>query len=677
MQTREDLLLAVTTTADLSGTTQAKGGIDAVGAAVANMSDKARAAFEQMSGAEQAAVLNMMGISSATNTTVNEQIGAFLARAKTIDVTSKMAIAAFRAEADALSAELVTLGATDAEINKIGASVAKLEQAGGAAAAGLNPVNEQITKVPRGARTAANALAMMSGAALGGATSFTGMVRAAGAMTYGLATLSESAKVAAAASGIGALVIVLGVVIELMDKAGDSAKATAQELDHLKDFTATGIQSVVEGYHQQADAAQQAVKDAGSVEGIMERIRNSVHKRTPGDPRGAIGEIVDDMKDLFGVSSPAIRALEHINTLNEAAGKSAAKLASDERSRVEKMHDASVVTEHINDLNLRGLDIQYKGMTLDQLHRAQFLNVTETDREKQLKALETARDIEEYRIRQSFVFKDTAHNIVALTAQQTADLAKQLDQNAALTAYKKGQLEIEIAIANTAYRRSTADVLAGMSNKAGDVYQEKEDSIKEQADIDRKKGYNEEDITARTQARIRALRKETAKAAMDDATQITSVLIASGNRQIKAVGHAADTVRRLVIGAQAAHAGVESAIEAGKALGSLATGDFRGAALHAASALSLAKAAALGAQESLGGGNAGGGGSAGGGNGGNGTFSPRTGTEGQGGITINLLTQDPYGRRNIQQVMYEINRAEILGRPPIQVPPTTGVTRAA
>jgi hypothetical protein len=58
-------------------------------------------------------------------------------------------------------------------------------------------------------------------------------------------------------------------------------------------------------------------------------------------------------------------------------------------------------------------------------------------------------------------------------------------------------------------------------------------------------------------------------------------------------------------------------------------------------------------------------------------FRPRTGTEGQGNVVINLLTQDPYGATKIQQVMYELNRAQVLGRPPVQIPPTTGISRVA
>jgi uncharacterized membrane protein YgcG len=66
-------------------------------------------------------------------------------------------------------------------------------------------------------------------------------------------------------------------------------------------------------------------------------------------------------------------------------------------------------------------------------------------------------------------------------------------------------------------------------------------------------------------------------------------------------------------------------------------------------------------------------GSGGGGGGSTGTgssvFSPTSGTEGQGSVTINLLTQNPYGYEQIQQVQYNLNRAGIL-KVPIPISPT-------
>jgi hypothetical protein len=247
---------------------------------------------------------------------------------------------------------------------------------------------------------------------------------------------------------------------------------------------------------------------------------------------------------------------------------------------------------------------------------------------------------------------------------------------------KREELGIDEQQVNAAYKRQAiiSDAAVGLGgNDVKAQVDAKEAQIRAEGELDIAHGRNRIDVERSVQAKIVELRRATMKAAADDAKTIVGVLLDSGSKQVKAIGHAADAVRRVQIGAQAAHAAVESAIEFGKAIGSAASLDFRGAALHASSGLALARAAALGAKESLGGG---GGGSSGGGGGGggadpNGAFRPRTGTEGQGNVVINLLTQDPYGATKIQQVMYELNRAQVLGRPPVQIPPTTGISRVA
>jgi hypothetical protein len=72
------------------------------------------------------------------------------------------------------------------------------------------------------------------------------------------------------------------------------------------------------------------------------------------------------------------------------------------------------------------------------------------------------------------------------------------------------------------------------------------------------------------------------------------------------------------------------------------------------------------------------GGSAGSGGGGSGagSFEPRSSTEGQGSVTIQLYTQNPYGVEQMQQVQYLLERAGIMKRPGVQIPPTSGLIAA-
>ena len=99
-------------------------------------------------------------------------------------------------------------------------------------------------------------------------------------------------------------------------------------------------------------------------------------------------------------------------------------------------------------------------------------------------------------------------------------------------------------------------------------------------------------------------------------------------------------------------------------------------AKHAAgAALALAGAREVYALAGGGGSAKGAGGGSGGGVAGAGTFEPRD--NGQGGSqVINLYTTNPYGREQIQQVKYELDRAGVMKRPGIEIAPTTGIKAA-
>jgi hypothetical protein len=98
--------------------------------------------------------------------------------------------------------------------------------------------------------------------------------------------------------------------------------------------------------------------------------------------------------------------------------------------------------------------------------------------------------------------------------------------------------------------------------------------------------------------------------------------------------------------------------------------DFFGAARHAGvAALAIAAGRRLAAMAGTGGGGAGGAGSAGGGGG---TFTPSPSATSGGGTTINLYTRNPYGEDAIAETLYYTNRASVLKKPALQIPPTQG-----
>lgn len=97
-------------------------------------------------------------------------------------------------------------------------------------------------------------------------------------------------------------------------------------------------------------------------------------------------------------------------------------------------------------------------------------------------------------------------------------------------------------------------------------------------------------------------------------------------------------------------------------------------AKHAAGA-ALATAAAREVSGWAGGGSKGGGGSASAGGGyGGGTFEPRPESEGNGMMSLTIITQNAMGPDHIQNVAFNLNRAGVLKRPAIQLPATTGIT---
>lgn len=724
VQTTDSLLLAIETTADLAGIRAVKEGIQTIPPVIAGMSEASRRAFDAMDATAKKAAMSTMGLSQAeqaaflgvenvtaavteNTSAVNVNIGAYAKRGELIDRNSVEALNAYRAEGEALKALLRDMGATEAQLKSIGTAIGKVEQQAGAAAAaranaaanpqlgpalppgGIVPslpnpkvVNDELKKVPGSARTAANALAMLSNAAINGQGSAQGMMVAVGGLTTGLAALSTSARVAASATGIGALITLAATVGYALYKMGDQAKASKTEIERLNAYSAETIGTFVDDMRKEND---RLMGEVGKRRSIIDMLTNT-KANDPGT--GYWGTQINQIRDLLGYSDEATRKLAKNREILEAATHKAVELESRERIRLITQRDQIEATIRANELELAGANLR-AGITgtLEHANRlelegAQLRNGTlNTYRQQQIE-LATSLNIEKDRIKEMFKYRDEHGHIVGLTQEQEAEQTKLLHLADELTAAKRAQLAVELELTDAAFRRQTDITAAAVGLGGNDVKAQmdaKEAQIRAEGELDIAHGRNRIDVERSVQAKIVELRRATMKAAADDAKTIVGVLLESGSRQVKAIGHAADAVRRVQIGAQAAHAAVESAIEFGKAIGSAASFDFRGAALHAASGLALAKAAALGAKESLGGGGAGASGGSGGGGGAdpNGAFRPRTGTEGQGNLVINLLTQDPYGATKIQQVMYELNRAEVLGRPPVAIPPTTGIQRVA
>lgn len=99
-------------------------------------------------------------------------------------------------------------------------------------------INGAVPGIHRGA----GALNTLAFAAAGTGGTLQGAVSAAANLAVGLSAVSGSARVAASASGIGALIVVLGVIISLFQKANEEASAGTGFMARLQNWSLRGAE---------------------------------------------------------------------------------------------------------------------------------------------------------------------------------------------------------------------------------------------------------------------------------------------------------------------------------------------------------------------------------------------------------------------------------------------------
>lgn len=537
-------------------------------------------------------------------------------------------------------------------------SMGKIEAAAYAEDAARTAASEKAevagAKVSGSARTASNALGIMTQAALTGNGSLAGMATAAGGLATGLSAVSDNAKLAAGAAGIGALVTIGVLLYETYKKAKEEVTATvsASFSEHLQGLTFANMT-------REMDAAKKRAEEA-----------------TAAAAAAATGDIRDILPGT--ASSNAQKAQAQAIADYEALQKTVARLRQQERDRAIELAQSSrdQIASNKLDLALEQQRAQAAGLFLITKTKENAAALQSyTDRYSATKSefalreqqIENEQKQEAAAINQQFRHRDASGAIVALTAEEVRLRATLLDQNNAMARAKQIELQADREAALIAQRTA---FLQGSDN-AYDRTQARLIAIEQERQADIKKTG---DILAANEAaeqKKRALYRETARQASDDAKTIFDVFRNSSNSTLKAIGTFGENFRRIVIGADAARALVSAATEGAAAVASFAVGDFRGAALHGEAALQYGAAAALGARESLGGGGGGGGGaSGGGGGGGSSTFTPNQQPAG-GTTVINLITTDPYGREAINRVSYTLQRNGALNVP--IYPPTAGL----
>lgn len=593
----ERIALMIETDAKLQGIRSARAEVKGLGA------DTEAAAVQSAAAQSAAAKTFQAGI--------GDDLKALRAFERSLNVTNQTAVKAFRESAAAQREQMVAFGASAQQLRQLDATVRKFETSVEKAALAQSRINSRV-------RTGASGMATLAYTASGAASSVQGATFAMGTLAEGIAVASKNAKLAASASGIGALAIALGVLVALAIEAKNKMREIPEG-------------AVPEAVQKHIDN----LKTVKQVEADLFRARAAADKAT-----AAVGRFGDD-KDLKAAVNANAKVTALQIRLNELRADEAERIRDAAKAAREKAVEEAKANH----------DLQQKFIVDIQKRKAGDLDVFT---QRRLEVERTYKDEQDQVRKLKTLSKDAADQTIALAHQ---------NRDAELAAIKAEQEAVR--------ERARVDVGLGSDNVIT-RHQARMQQIADQRDADIKAGIDVLTATERMEQRKRQIYRETMQAASADAKTIVDVLLDSGSKQVKAVGQAADTVRRVLIGAQAAHAAVEAAIEAGKAIGSLATGDFRGAGLHAAAAAELGKAAALGAKESLGGG----GNSGGSGGGGGTTFTPRERGEGGGAQVLNLYTVDPYSREAISVVSYELGRSGVLKKP-INIPPTTGFTGRA
>lgn len=571
------LAFVIETEAKLDGIRAARAEVRGLGGDAQQMSQRAGAAAQQQAQATATAA-------NAAGASINGMSASSKASFDRLDASQKAAVLQFLGMGTAATQAAAT---TVGQMKTVDTAVRQVEQTATRAAtaqtAAINNVGTATANVSPKARTAANALTSIAFAAQSGAGSAQGMAIAAGTLTSSLASLTTSARLAASASGIGALVTIIAVGIGLFRTMNAEAAVTDDRFRRiLGNVDDANIDKFVELARARRSAATESM--AQSPTGIRGSGADSERRRREKE----LAEAID-----AEVAAIAIQNEVRRNAANKSRDDANAAAEAEAQDRIRDR-------KRTNDF---------------------YFDLANAKTEA---VLRSAGRIEEIQINQANsdrVRRDEEIRALKISEDEKADL---LTRSAAATA---AQVE---AIRDNA-RRSRID------KETKDF----EERAQKEKDLQKRR---EDVVRAGFEAYTRggeSLKKVLIKMALDPIiTELEGIAV---RQAIKAAQHAAAF-------------------------------DFVGAAKHAA----VAGLALAGARQvaRIGGGGGGGGSSAPAGGGGSSTtFEPRTRGEGAGSVHLTLITRNPYGRDQIQNTMYELQRAEMLKLPPVPLPPTSGVAR--
>lgn len=402
-----------------------------------------------------------------------------------------------------------------------------------------------------------------------------------------LAELSGSARVVASASGIGAIVMILGTGIALLQQFANEADNAKDAMDRIGKFINVA----------------QAVREVRRLDEEMVRLQGEMENVSPFANPFDVSKLHGRFEEVVRQRAAAAEKLRELQTAADKKGASDKKKTDDEAERDAKARDDARIQSNARIAAARAA-----------AEIAKIRSGGGTDEEREAEELR-ARELE----------------IAAETNRQLEELAR----NSLLTTE---QIEAE-----------RVAIIENANAQIGKI----------RTDAERKTQ------TAAQKAEQEAIAK---KVAVFN-SYATKFIQMQGSMKKALIWLALEPVSKELQGI--------AIREAVKAKAAIATGNFPGAALHGGAALAALMAARQVGQLAGNGESGGGGAASGGGGSTSTTFEPRSASgTASGSVVINLITQDPYGRENIQRVMYEVNRAGVLKVPAVEIPPTTAVRSA-
>lgn len=224
----ERMAFVLTTEAHLEGVRQGRAEIrgigtdtDALGNQLGAFSAKAQTAFDAMTAAEQKAFREFVGMKKGADDAAKAAEDHAKATDKDTQAIERSAVAMLKARDAArasITSPLAAMRRGDA-----GPMFGPNLPSGGLVAENAR-VAASFDPISTKARTAANAMSVLSFQAAGLTAGGQGTVIAMGSLATSLAHLTSSARLAASATGIGALVVVAGTLIPLLMKMGNETE---------------------------------------------------------------------------------------------------------------------------------------------------------------------------------------------------------------------------------------------------------------------------------------------------------------------------------------------------------------------------------------------------------------------------------------------------------------------